>query len=147
MSSDGRRTVVLDGLPVALFDASLTYLADILRECQLILVRQGQDGAADPLLVELADHLVPDIEALRDLFGQAHISVERGRYRVELSMGLPDAETIAHLQMRLVQVRLLGRRGSLMVVSDPRVTQLLAWIWDEAADQLHDRRARPYTGP
>ena len=64
--------------------------------------------------------------------------------RVEAEMRVSDAALLAHLQMQLVQARFLGRGGLLLVASDPEVTQFLAWVWDESADQLHGRRPRPY---
>lgn len=138
------RSVQLNGVPIELFDEAVSYLADVLRECQLVIVQKSQGQQADADLVRLAEGLVPDLEELRELFRSATITVEGGRYQIEVPMGRPDAGTLAHLQMQLIQLRLLGRRGRLLVDSDPTVSQLLTWLWDEAADQLHGRAARPY---
>ncbi|QXC63316.1 hypothetical protein KSP35_11310 [Aquihabitans sp. G128] len=143
VGTDGH-PVVLDGLPVILFDTAVTYLADTLRECQLVLVdvAQGQEAGSD--LAGLAAGLVPDLEELRDLFRAAAITTDGKTYRVEVPMRTADAGTLAHLQMQLVQLRYLGRLGNLLISSDPEITQFLAWIWDEAADQLNGRAGRPY---
>ncbi|MCA1481330.1 hypothetical protein I6F37_41110, partial [Bradyrhizobium sp. NBAIM08] len=52
---------MLEGLPVVLFDTAVTYLADTLRECQLVLIdaAQGEDVPAE--LLGLAAGLVPDL--------------------------------------------------------------------------------------
>jgi len=138
------RPVVLEGLPVILFDTSVTYLADTLRECQLVLIDASQGAEVPPDLAGLAQGLVPDLEELRDLFRDASITTDGRTYRVEVGMRPTDASTLAHLQMQLVQLRYLGRLGNLLISSDPEVTQFLAWIWDEAADQLNGRAGRPY---
>ncbi|CAN5556130.1 hypothetical protein BH10ACT1_BH10ACT1_04280 [soil metagenome] len=142
--SEQAEVVVLEGLPVVLFDTSVTYLADTLRECQLVLIdaAQGEDVAPD--MLALAQGLVPDLEELRDLFRAADITTDGRSYRVQLAMRSTDASTLAHLQMQLVQLRYLGRLGNLLISSDPEVTQFLAWIWDETADQLNGRSGRPY---
>ena len=62
----------------------------------------------------------------------------------EMPMHIGHAATMTHLQMQLLQLRLLGRRGAILTQSDPEISQLLAWIWDESADQLHGRPPRPY---
>lgn len=139
------RDVVLDDLPASTFQAGVTYLADVLRECQLVLV--GSDQGADPApdVLALVEGLVPDLEEIGDLFDAGEIDVRDGatlRFRAAAEVG--QVGLLAHLQMQLVQLRLVGRRGNLMVRSDPQVTQLLAWIWDEVADQLHGRPPRPY---
>lgn len=139
------RPVVLDRLPTQTFGAAVTYLADILRECQLVLVGRSQGDDADPTLSQLAEGLVPDLEEVRDAFAAAEVTTHAdGSTRLEATLEVAQSGTLAHLQMQLIQLRLLGRRGGLMVESDPDVTQLLAWIWDEASDQLHGRPARAY---
>lgn len=134
--------VVLAGLPRALFDEAVTYLADIMRECQLILVDRS-DGH-DPDLIELAEALVPDLEEVGELFRRGRHDVDEDRVSLELELHGGHIGTLVHLQMHLVHLRFLARRGTLLVASDPNVSKLLAWIWDETADQLHGRRPRPY---
>lgn len=134
-------TIVLEGLPESLAEAATTYLEDTLRECQLVL---SDDVGVDGPLRELATSLVPDLEEIRDLFSQADVSTDGEAVRYDVPMHVGHAGTMAHLQMQLVQLRLLGRRGQLLVPSDPTVTQFLAWVWDESMDQLHGRHPRPY---
>jgi hypothetical protein len=138
------RPVRLEGLPSHLFEQAVTYLGDTLRECQLVLVDRDQGRTDDASLLVLAEALVPDLEELRDVVRAAEVVIDGDRVRIDVDMRIEHAATIAHLQMQLVQLRLLGRRGSLLVESDPDVTQLLAWVWDEAADQIHGRTPRPY---
>ena len=139
------RTIVLDALPPALFDRAVTYLGDVLRECQLVLVGRSQGADTDPTLSNLAEGLVPDIEEMRDALEAADMRDNPdGTLRFETVLEVSQAGTLAHLQMQLVQLRLLGRGGGLLVESNPEVTELLAWIWDEAADQLHGRPPRPH---
>ncbi|MCU1496106.1 MAG: hypothetical protein JWM47_59 [Acidimicrobiales bacterium] len=142
--TDRIETIVLDGLPVVLFDSAVTYLADTLRECQLLLVdvNQGEEVPRD--LADLAAGLLPDLEEVRDLFRAARITTDGKAYVIELRMRPSDASILAHLQMQLVQMRFLGRLGNLLMRSDPEVTQFLAWMWDETADQLGGRASRPY---
>lgn len=138
------RVVLLDGLPGSLVEAATTYLADMLRECQLVVADQDPESAVSDELRELASSLVPDLEEVRALFAGAQRSHEGDATRIEVGMHAGHAGIMAHLQMQLVQLRLLGRRGELLVPSDPVVTQFLAWVWDESSDQLHGRRPRPY---
>lgn len=141
-------TVRLDGLPAERFHRAVTYLDDTLRECQLILVgpppapedRIGQD------LHRLAQAVVPDIEEIRAVFRAGRLEVRGDRVSLHVTAAPVFAATMIHLQSQLVQLRLVGRQGALMTESDPEVTSLLAWIWDEAADQLHGREPRPYRG-
>lgn len=137
-------TIVLDAVPRELFDSAVTYLADTLRECQLLLVDVAMGGDVPPELADLAGGLLPDIEEVGDLFRAADIASDGRTYRIELHLRPSDAGTLAHLQMQLVQMRFLGRMGNLLMRSDPEVSQVLAWIWDEAADQLNGRASRPY---
>jgi hypothetical protein len=139
------REVVLDQLPATTFQAGVTYLADVLRECQLVLVGSDQGSNPAPEVLALAEGLVPDLEEIGDLFEAgdlAAVDATTVRFRADAQVG--QVGLLAHLQMQMVQLRLIGRRGNLMVRSDPQVTQLLAWMWDEAADQLHGRPPRPY---
>ena len=138
------QTVHLKGVPIGPFDEAVSYLADVLRECQLVIVQKSQGQETDPDLARLAEGLVPDLEELRELFRTATVVARDGRYHIEVPMSRPDAGTLAHLQLQLIQLRLLGRRGRLLVAGTPEVTQILTWLWDEAADQLHGRAARPY---
>jgi hypothetical protein len=143
-----RCPVVLDRLPADLLHAAVTYLADILRECQLVLVDRLQGVVHDPELCHVAEGLVPDLEEVADAFTGADLSLlDDGSVRVETVMESAQSGVLANVQIQLVQLRLLGRRGGLLVRSDPEVTQFIAWIWDEAADQLHGRAARPYRPP
>ena len=136
--------VLLAELPVTAFSEAVTYLGDVLRECQLLVVDADQGADVDPAMEALARALVPDLEELREIFRAATITSGRDGVRVEAEMRVSDAALLAHLQMQLVQARFLGRGGLLLVASDPEVTQFLAWVWDESADQLHGRRPRPY---
>lgn len=136
--------VLLADLPPAAFEAAVTYLADVLRECQLLLVDVGQGVEVDPAMEGLARALVPDLEELREIFRSATMTPGEAGIRIDAEMRTSDAAMLAHLQMQLVQLRFLGRAGSLLVASDPEVTQFLAWVCDESADQLHGRPPRPY---
>jgi len=140
------QTVVLADLPAAVFSAAVTYLADVLRECQLVLVGREQGSEVDPTLEGLAEGLVPDLEELRELFRAADVVGDDQVCSVEIPLSPADAALLAHLQMQLVQLRFVGRRGGLLVASDPEVTGFLAWVWDEAADQLYGRTARSFPG-
>lgn len=131
-------------VPTALFDAAVSYLADVLRECQLALEGHRAGIEADPQLADLASALVPDLEELQEIFRSSLATAEGDRTTVDLEMRMADAPLLAHLQMQLIQLRLVGRRGAMLVVSDPVITQFLAWVWDEASDQLHGRSPRPY---
>jgi hypothetical protein len=139
------RPILLDHLPAETLGEAVTYLADILRECQLVLVGQLQGVVTDPALCLLAEGLVPDLEDVRDAFTAGSVTAhDDGSVRLEAELAPDQAGMLAHLQTHLIQLRLMGRRGGLMVRSDPEVTQLIAWIWDEASDQLHGRSPRPY---
>ena len=140
-----RVPVLLEGLPAATFEAAVTYLKDVLRECQLVLVGRHQGSDQDPMLSQLAEGLVPDLEEVGDAFDASRTTARAdGTVRLEGSLVVSQAATLSHLQMQLIQLRLLGRRGGLLVSSDPHVTQLLVWIWEELSDQLHGRQARAY---
>lgn len=136
--------VLLDTVPAEDFAEAVSYLADVLRECQLTLVGEVQGDPADEELVGVARALVPDLEELREIFRAAEITTEAGRTRIDAEMRMADAALLAHLQTHLVRLRHLGRSGTILVVSDPVITRLLAWVWDEAADQLHGRGPRPH---
>ena len=137
-----RQLVVLAGMPSGLFDQAVTYLADIMRECQLILVDRVADH--DPELIGLAEALVPDLEEVGELFRKGRHEMAGDQVSLELDLHAGHLGTLVHLQMHLVQLRYLARRGTLLVASDPNVSKLLAWIWDETADQLHGRQPHRY---
>lgn len=139
-------TVRLDGLPADRFHRAVTYLDDTLRECQLMLVGPppAPDDRAAQDLHQLARALVPDIEEIRAAFRSGTFEVEDDRVSLHVTAVPALASTMIHLQSQIVQLRLVGRRGALMTESDPEVTSLLAWIWDEAADQLHGREPRSF---
>lgn len=145
---DERITVRLDGLPAHLFHRAVTYLDDTLRECQLVLVGPppSPDDRAAEDLHRLARALVPDIEEIRAAFRAGRFAVDGDRVSLHVTAAPALASTMIHLQSQIVQLRLVGRQGALMTESDPQVTALLAWIWDEAADQLHGREPRPFRG-
>lgn len=136
--------VVLTDIPAPIFDAAIGYLGDMLRECKLVLADHGQGSQVDPELVLLARGFVPDLEELREMFDSGSVTTVGNRHNVQVPMHIGHAATMTHLQMQLLQLRLLGRRGAILTQSDPEISQLLAWVWDESADQLHGRRARPY---
>ncbi len=139
------REVVLDQLPAATFQAGVTYLADVLRECQLVLLGSDEEGDPAPDVLALVEGLVPDLEEIGDLFDAGDLAMRDEVtvcFRADAEVG--QVGLLAHLQMQLGQLRLIERHGNLMVRSDPQVSQLLAWIWDEVADQLHGRPPRPY---
>lgn len=136
--------VVLGDVPVPAFDAAVTHLADVLRECQLVLVGCDQGGSDDAAMVDVARALVPEIEELREIWRSADITVVGDRYRVEAEMRSEDAAMMARLQAHLVQLRLLGPQGSMLVADDAEVARFLAWMWDEVTDQLSGAQARPY---
>ncbi|MCU1371750.1 MAG: hypothetical protein JWO77_2944 [Ilumatobacteraceae bacterium] len=137
--------VDLDRVPPATFRHMVVYLDDVLRECQLVLVSQSQGRAVSTELADIASGLVPDIEEIGDAFRAAEIT-ERDDGTLHLSGALTanQASLLAGMQVRLVQVRQLGRRGALLLDSDPQVIQLMEWVWEELADQLRGRRPRPY---
>ncbi|WP_426571594.1 hypothetical protein [Aquihabitans sp. McL0605] len=140
-----RITVVLDRLPTDPFRAAVLYLDDARRECQLVLVAHEQGLESDPDLVAVAEGLIPDIEEMDDALTASDVTVnDDGTTRLVGSLEVSQAGTLAHLQMQLVQLRLIERRGGLLLESDPHLAQLLAWIWDELADQLHGRPPRAY---
>lgn len=138
-------TVRLTGLPSTGFHRAVTYLDDTLRECQLVLIgpapaaddRQAQD------LHHLAAALVPDLEEIRDVFRSGTVVEADGLLSFEVVAAPILSATMAHLQTQLVQLRYVGR-GALLTESDPTVSAILAWIWDEATDQLHGREARRF---
>lgn len=143
--NDGVSDVTLADLPAEVFEHGVTYLADVLRECQLILI----DGIGGPLasrldVVALAKALVPDIEEVRDLFRVADITVSSDRVDVMITLKPSVAATLVHLQMHLVQLRFVECEGGILVTSDPEVIDLLRWIWDEVSEQLHGRTPRPH---
>lgn len=136
--------VVLSDIPASIFDAAICYLGDMLRECKLVLADHGQGSEVDPELVALAHGFVPDLEELRVMFDGGSVTTVGGRHNIQVPMHIGHAATMTHLQMQLLQLRLLGRRGAILTQSDPEISQLLAWVWDESADQLHGRPPRPY---
>ena len=145
--------VVLDGLPGPVLDAAVTHLEDVLRECQLArVVRDHLVGPADPVTVELADladGLVPHLEMVTAALRVA-VRAANPDGTVRLSGELPSgvAPDLAHGIALLAAVNDLGRRGALLLESDPNVTHVISWAHEEAADQLHGRAPRPYgTGP
>lgn len=139
------RTIDLDGLPVELFRNAVVYLDDALRECQLVLVAQGQGVATDADLGEVAHALVPDIEEIADAFRASEATTnDDGTLRLVGSLLVAQSATVADLQVQLVQLGRLGRRGDLLLESDPLVAALLTWVWEEIADQLHGRPPLPY---
>lgn len=138
--------VELAGLPAEMVDQGVTYLTDVLRECQLILI----DNARRPLaarfdVVALAKVLVPDLEEVRDLFRSAVVTVTDGRADLTVALKPSIAATLVHLQMHLVQLRFVECEGGILVESDLEVTDLLRWIWNEISEQLHGRSPRPYS--
>lgn len=138
--------VMLADLPTEIFEQAVTYLADVLRECQLILV----DGDSGPVrsrldVVALATVLLPDLEEVRDMFRAADITAVDGRVTMTVSRQPLLAATLAHLQMHLLQLRFVECEGGILVASDPEVTDLLRWIWDEVSEQLHGRSPRLYS--
>lgn len=139
------RRVVLDRLPAQTLRAAVVYLDDVRRECQLVVAGAADGVTVDPALVEVATGLIPDIEEIGDSFRAASLATnDDGSLLLEGEMALGQSATLANLQIQLIQLRLLGRRGGLLIDSDPEVSQLLAWVWEEIADQLYSRPARPY---
>ncbi len=136
--------VVLVGLPVERFDATVSYLGDVLRECQLLLVGRSQGTAGDAGLLELAQALVPELEGLREVFRSAEISAGDEGYRAWAEMRGTDAELLADLQVHLIRLRVLGRGGEMLVASDPAISEFVTWVCEELADQLSGRPPRPY---
>lgn len=137
--------VVLAGLPAALYDATVGYLGDVLRECHLVLVGRDQGSRADGDLVVLAEGLVPDLEELRDLFSTADVTQEDGHRTLAVDLRQTDAATLAHLHLQLAQLRFVDRRDGVLLPTEPEVARLLAWVRDEAAEQLAGRAPRPYS--
>ena len=137
--------VDLDRLPPETFRQVVVYLDDVLRECQLVLVAEAQGQPTDPALSEVAKGLVPVIEEIGDAFEAADVRSDgAGSLRLTGSLTVGQAATIADLQVQLVHLRTLGRRGDLLLDSDPEIAALLTWIWEEISDQLHGRAPRPY---
>lgn len=142
---DERCPILLDGLPPRLFEEAVGYLDDALRECQLVLVAESQGHVTDEDLGRVARALVPDIEAMRDAFVEAESSLNGdGTVRLAGSLLCGQASMVVHLQVQLVHLRDLERRGDLLLESDPQASQLLTWVWDAVADQLAGRPARPF---
>lgn len=143
--NDDVSDVALIGLPADTFEHGITYLADVLRECQLILV-DGAGGAIASRLdvVALAKVLVPDLEEVRDLFRHADLTATGDRVDVIITLRPSAAATLVHLQMHLVQLRFVEVEGGVLVSSDPEVIDLLRWIWDEVSEQLRGRLPRPH---
>lgn len=140
-----RSAVELDRVPPETFRSMVVYLDDVLRECQLVLVSEGQGRAVGQDLADIASGLVPDLEAIGDAFRRA--DVERnddGTFHLRGQLDADQAALIPGLQLRLVQIRQLGRRGALLLDSDPTVIGLMVWVWEELSDQLAGRPARPY---
>ena len=146
MSQSGdRRPIVLDGLPPVTFRAAVVFLDDALRECQLVLVAQSQGHATAPELSDIAARLVPSIEEIADAFRAAEVTTaDDGSVRLAGSLGARQLATVAEVQRQLIELRFRGRQGALLLDADPRVSALLAWIWNEVADQLTGRAPRPY---
>ncbi len=136
--------VLLAGLPTPLYDAALGYLGDVLRECHLVLVGRDQGSTGDTDLVALAEGLVPDLEELRALFAVAAVTQQDGCRTIAVDLRPTDAATLAHLHLQLAQLRFVERRGGVLVPTDPEVARLLAWVRDEASEQLAGRVARPF---
>ncbi len=143
---DDPTTVHLAEMPAERFRRAVTYLDDTLRECQLVLLSPrsdaGDPGARD--VRRLAEAVVPDLEEVRDLFRTGRLATDRDRLSFTCDLPARMALTIAHLQTHMVQLRTVARRGELLTESTPEVTALLAWIWDEVADQLNGRPPRPH---
>ena len=79
-----------------------------------------------PRCSALAAGLVPDIEEVGDAFRAAELTTNPdGTIHLQGTLEFNQSATLAHLQMQLIQLRLLGRRGGLLLESDPQVTQLL----------------------
>ncbi len=143
--NDGVSDVTLAGLPAEMVDHGVTYLADVLRECQLILIDSITRPAASRLdVVALAKVLVPDLEEVRDLFRSAEVTATGDRVDVAVALKSSVRATLVHLQMHLVQLRFVECEGGILVESDPEVIELLRWIWDEVSEQLHGRSPRSY---
>lgn len=143
--ADVSRIIVLDGLPETSFREAVGYLDDALRECQLVVVAEDQGHPTHPALSQVARALVPDIEEMRDAFVAATSTHnDDGSLRITGSLLVGQAGMVADLQVQLVQLRILGRRGDLLLESDPEVAQLLTWIWEAVLDQLAGRPARSY---
>lgn len=145
MSTDTPRPIVIEDLPEADFRIAVGYLDDARRECQLVLVAQGQGRATDPVLASVASRLVPAIEAVGDAFLAAEATSDgAGSLRLRGAMDLEQAAAVAELQVQLVQLRTLVRRGDLLLDSEPAVAALITWLCEEVADQLAGRAPRPY---
>jgi len=144
-ADDLHRSIVLDGLPEEPFRAAVGYLDDALRECQLVLVARSQGHRTDAELGSVASRLVPDIEEIADAFRAAEATSDgAGSLRLVGTLMVGQDATIADLQVQLVHLRTLGRRGDLLLESDPETAALLTWIAEETSDQLHGRAPRPY---
>ncbi|HWJ98712.1 MAG TPA: hypothetical protein VNQ33_11175 [Acidimicrobiales bacterium] len=140
-----RRPIVLEGLPEAAFRSAVGYLDDALRECQLVLVAEGQGHETDAELSRVARSLVPDLEEVGDAFRAAGSQVrDDGTLRLAGALTVDQAALVADIQVLLVHLRILGRRGDLLLESDPEIAQLLTWVWEEVSDQLAGRPPRPY---
>lgn len=138
-------TIVLDHLPPVAFQEAVGYLDDALRECQLVLVAESQGHEIDPDLARVARALVPDIEAMRDAF----VAAERtpnpdGTLRLVGELRCDQAPMVLDLQVQLVHLRDQGRRGDLLLESDPVIAQLLTWVWEAVSDQLAGLPPQPH---
>ena len=145
MSTDDVRPIVIEDLPEADFRVAVGYLDDARRECQLVLVARDQGRATDPVVARVATRLVPAIEAVGDAFLAAEVTSDGvGSLRLRGAMDAEQAAAVAELQVQLVQLRSLVRRGDLLLDSEPAVAALITWLCEEVADQLAGRAPRPY---
>lgn len=136
--------IVLDGIPCQVYDASVNHLAELLDGCQQVLASHEQGAEVDPELLDLVTHFVPDLEEVQQIFAAGQVTPVGDTCRVEVELQVGHDGAMAHLQMQLVQLRLLGRRAADLPQSDPELMRFLKWAWDEFSDQLHGRAARPY---
>lgn len=143
--ASGPAVVELDHVPPETFRSMVVYLDDVLRECQLVLVSESQGRAVGQDLADIASGLVPDLEAIGDAFRRADVAAnDDGTLHLRGELDAGQAALIPGLQLRLVQIRQVGRRGALLLESDPVVIGLMVWVWEELSDQLAGRPARPY---
>lgn len=136
---------VLDRVPADALAATVAELRDVHRECQLVLIGAEQGSAADPEVVELASALLADLDEVGDLYdATATTELPGGLLRLEGRLAPGQAATLTHLQVQLLQLRLVARRGGLLLTFDPSVAAMVAWICEEVADQVHGRPPRAY---